>query len=202
MWKVILSVMLLSAETCVPTIIPQPRGAVLSGGVKSVQILITLLSHQYRHTEHLQYLLYFYLYPFVSDLEYISCDICIATILEGIRQTELMRIKAKGKLKELQVSDMMDNICDPQTEEGSWLNSLDFYSSSTGSMVEDNHDGSVVGSWQRGFKDMVSTGNDYLLIFQHKYQGLCEEECLTAALSCERLMDEINVDMLAVCSLY
>jgi hypothetical protein len=133
-----------------------------------------------------------------SDVAGIICDLCTQLVLEGIDQTEIMRSKNNGNLQELQVNEMVERICDPRAEEGEWLTHLDIYSSSSGSINPNDEVGVVVGSWQHGFETQFVSGSEYLLLFEHKYPGWCEEECNTVTLGCHQLLDSINVDRLAV----
>lgn len=130
--------------------------------------------------------------PVKSDLKEIGCDLCMRMVLEAIDLTVKMREMSQGPLKEEKVHDMLDKICDPEKHEGMWLTSLDFFTGGVADL-DRAEPGEIVGDWQRTFRASIS-GGDHLLIREHSTPGHCEEECRTAALSCQNLIEE-EIDM-------
>jgi hypothetical protein len=107
-----------------------------------------------------------------DDLPFISCDVCKRTIFQLNNQTRNLRESAAyKKLDEIKISELIDNICNPEDESGHWIRKI----------------------------DVVLDGSTKLLELKDK-EGIskCKEECVTISRSCETLVeDDVDRDELS-----
>lgn len=111
--------------------------------------------------------------PIDSDLPLIACDVCLNVIKELFVITEDLRKQAgKKKLEEIKIAEAVDNVCQNDQSEGTWIRHQDI---------------TKVGSGNLGLKSMQGVSK-------------CEAECATIEKSCQNLLhsgDEIDVDDLS-----
>ena len=107
-----------------------------------------------------------------DDLQYVACDVCKRTVSQLHNQSSHLReAAAYKKLDEIRISELMDNICNPEVESGYWIRKI----------------------------DIVLDGSTKLLeLKDHDGISKCKEECATIARSCEILIeDDIDRDELS-----
>ena len=109
-----------------------------------------------------------------EDLKYIRCDVCermISALTDNIES--LKASSPKGVLDELQVIDVIENICNPFNTTGEWIRKLDI-------------------------TDTISKGFHFLKLTEPGGTSTCGNECVTIARSCEAMLeDELEIDDLA-----
>ena len=115
-----------------------------------------------------------------KDLPYIACDTCKVLVSELHRQVTAEKglvkdvqregdfLKRTRKLDEDRVSDILDSMCIPENDEGSWIRSLD--------IVEKKAD-------KEGQRIELK-------LEAHDSKRKCGFECNTIGLSCHRLLEE------------
>jgi hypothetical protein len=109
--------------------------------------------------------------PIKADLKHIKCGVCRLVANEMYEQQNAMRLST-GKLKgEEQVEPIIEKICMPTENEGSWVASYDL-----------SHDAAT--------KTIVLTDQGGT--------GHCKRECQTIAKSCGDLMEDMDIDDLQV----
>lgn len=110
-----------------------------------------------------------------SDLPLIGCDVCeyvIKSAFDYIR-SKRSTLAPKKKLEEIEVENVIEDICKPDSEYGSWIRKID-----------------IVPSKEKG--------NTYLKLEEPGGVSKCKNECETIAKSCKNLIDEeIDVDNLS-----
>ncbi len=106
-----------------------------------------------------------------EDLKYIGCEVCEKMVLamkEGL--DKLKPYPPKKILMEIQVLDVVEDICNPQNATGQWIKKLDIVESS-------------------------NLGLTYLKLEEPGGISKCGSECLTIAKSCQNMFDnEVEID--------
>lgn len=110
-----------------------------------------------------------------EDLPYVACEVCQNVVDEVYHLASLAKSTAPyQKLEEIQVLDILDDICDVESKRGSWLKEVD--------IIEEK-----------------KQGNTVLKIVRPGGKSKCNEECLTVQKSCQILLDdELDRDDLSV----
>jgi len=103
-----------------------------------------------------------------SDIPYIRCSVCEATAKNLFRQITSMRKDARPgtKLKEIDILETIEKVCDPEKEEGEWITKI----------------------------DLVEDGTALKLVEQDTPQ-LCNTECKTIARSCADTLGDADTDI-------
>jgi hypothetical protein len=110
-----------------------------------------------------------------EELESIGCDVCHKAIEEIVYMVEIERglLLKNKKLEEIKVLDIIENICKPKHENGTWIKRNDI-------------------------KQAATASGKYLELVEPGGIGKCKDECETIAKSCENLFkDEIDSDDLS-----
>ena len=101
-----------------------------------------------------------------EDLPHIGCSVCKNAVAEVFKIVNERREKAPyKKLDENHIVEVLDNICDPEGTEGSWIRYYD--------IVEEKENG-------RRYLELETPGG----------MGKCKKECHTIARSCWDLFEE------------
>jgi hypothetical protein len=101
-----------------------------------------------------------------EDLPHIGCSVCKNAVTEVFKIVNERREKAPyKKLDENHIVEVLDNICDPEGTEGSWIRYYD--------IVEEKENG-------RRYLELETPGG----------MGKCKKECHTIARSCYDLFEE------------
>eukprot|EP00271_Cylindrocystis_brebissonii_P013103 TRINITY_DN32694_c0_g1_i1.p1 TRINITY_DN32694_c0_g1~~TRINITY_DN32694_c0_g1_i1.p1 ORF type:complete len:334 (-),score=85.41 TRINITY_DN32694_c0_g1_i1:243-1244(-) len=100
-----------------------------------------------------------------SDIPFIKCDVCQEMAKHLVRQFKKKKDEEK-KLKEIQVIEMVERLCDPKRDEGEWILRL----------------------------DMVESGTKLKLVEQAAV-GECGTECKTIQKACVQVMGEHDTDI-------
>lgn len=110
-----------------------------------------------------------------SDLQHIGCDVCMRSVSLIHDRTEEARSKAPyKKLKEEAIMEVIDNVCDIETENGMWMRMLNI-------------------------EEYKHNGRRYLRLTEPGGMSTCGRECGTIEKSCTNLFDdEIDRDELTV----
>jgi len=110
-----------------------------------------------------------------EDLPLIGCDVCEYVIKSAYNSIQEKRslLSSKKKLEEIEVENVIEGICKPDNEYGSWIRKIDIV-------------------------PIKEKGNTYLKLQEPGGVSKCKNECETIAKSCKNLIDEeIDVDNLS-----
>ena len=110
-----------------------------------------------------------------SDLQHIGCDVCMRSVSMIHDRTEEARSKAPyKKLKEEAIMEVIDKVCDVETENGIWMRMLNI-------------------------EEYKYNSRRYLRLTEPGGMSTCGRECGTIEKSCNNLFDdEIDRDELTV----
>jgi len=107
--------------------------------------------------------------PFNKDVPYVSCEVCKRAVAEVYRIVEESRkVAPYGKLGEEEMMEVTENICNPETDEGTWIQMEDLSQSKAGMSIK--------------------------LITQDMI-GECRRECRTIEKACGNVFDEYREDL-------
>lgn len=102
---------------------------------------------------------------FKSDIKYIQCDVCDAMAKEARNTVKLLKAEARNlKVKEADILERIEKMCDPDQDEGDWITRYDIVESAVALKLHD-------------------TGA----------MGKCKSECRTIARACEQIHEEVDL---------
>jgi len=106
--------------------------------------------------------------PVMSDVKFIDCAVCgeVAKVVHRTVGAMRKELPAGKKLKEADIMDKLEGVCDPEKDEGEWVTHFD--------LVEENH--------RLKLKDMGGVGD-------------CKRECQTVARACDGVFFDYDTDI-------
>jgi hypothetical protein len=112
-----------------------------------------------------------------QDLPYIKCEVCeravaeLITAVDTIKEENKQQFKKSNKpIEEVKILEIIENLCKPTNETGSWIRTLDI-------------------------QEQVTDKKKYLHLVEPGGYSKCKTECLTIAKSCENLFEkELDID--------
>mmetsp|Transcript_6247 Transcript_6247/g.7855 ORF Transcript_6247/g.7855 Transcript_6247/m.7855 type:complete len:336 (+) Transcript_6247:218-1225(+) len=109
-----------------------------------------------------------------SDIKYITCPTCKALVRRAKKATDDLRSSLPNtKISEDRIDEVLENICDPHSDSGSWLAEY--------KIIEDTPE--------------QPSPKTYLDLKRMGQPGPCLEDCMTVAATCERIMSEAGPDL-------
>ena len=110
--------------------------------------------------------------PMHKDVPYLECSVCKRSVEELWNLTDRVRKHAADnglpKIGEDDLIDFATLVCDPDTDEGEWINMIDIVQDGPGSSVK---------------------------LKQEEYMGECRRECRTIQHACNKVFDEYREDV-------
>merc|ERR1719218_558759 len=102
-----------------------------------------------------------------SDVKYIRCQVCqeVAKVLS--REASTLRDTKGAKLKESDVLEKVEKVCDPEAVEGEWLIT----------------------------HDLQEKGSELKMVLMKDQYGACGSECKTMQRACEKIVADRDTDV-------
>ena len=106
-----------------------------------------------------------------SDVKYIRCQVCqeVAKVLS--REASTLRDAKGAKLKESDVLEKVEKVCDPEAVEGEWLIT----------------------------HDLQEKGSELKMVLMKDQYGACGSECKTMQRACEKIVADRDTDVAGAC---
>mmetsp|Transcript_8268 Transcript_8268/g.51530 ORF Transcript_8268/g.51530 Transcript_8268/m.51530 type:complete len:301 (-) Transcript_8268:560-1462(-) len=103
-----------------------------------------------------------------TDVQYIRCGVCEEMTRNIYRSVKAMRdeLRPGKKLAESDILELLENVCDPEKEQGEWITMI----------------------------DLVESG-DKLKLERQDWPGKCGTECRTIARACDEIMGDHDTDL-------
>jgi hypothetical protein len=109
------------------------------------------------------------------DTPFILCDACKALVRRAYFLVSDRREKfKKSKVSEVQISDMMNNICNPRSEEGKWITEY--------AVIEPD--------------DLTRENLKKFVLKRMQSVGFCEESCWLVENACQQVIEHAETDLI------